>query len=119
MRTSEPQHEQQVRAIFEKLLKSKVIYFGDYKAIYCENCSEFLNYHQINSATQTCLMCAEDVSESSEASYFLKIKQNQNFLLDLINHQNFLTPPKYAKELNQNFLQQKLHDLAITRQNTT
>lgn len=112
MRTSFPSHVTKVQEIFTKLLSNNDIYLGLYKGNYCVVCEEYIL------KSETCNSCNSELKWIEEEAYFLKIEKHRERLIKHYkDNPNFLSPNSSVNELFQSFLNQKIPDLCITRNN--
>ncbi len=116
IRTTDPKHEEHVRNIFNKLLKDGKIYKGNYEGNYCSSCETFFTKTQLEE-DELCPECKAKTYPLKEESYFLKIKEEQKFIKDLITKKGFLVPNSRVNELVNSFVDNNLQDLSLTRKN--
>lgn len=121
-RTTNKKHEQAVAKQFSELLKKGVIYKGKYTGLYSVQDEEFLTkiqaiekdgkfYHPTS---------GHELEVVSHESYFFKMSEFANWLINYINENpNFIVPKKITNELMENFLNKGLEDLSISRDNFT
>ncbi|WP_406614508.1 methionine--tRNA ligase [Mycoplasma corogypsi] len=119
-RTTNQSHKTAIQHIFSKFLQDGYIYKGKYEGLYSVSDEEFLTetqavfkdgkYYHPQSNHELILV--------SEESYFFKMNQFAEWLIDYINqHPSFLAPQKLINEMMNNFLLKGLEDLSVTRTN--
>ncbi|QEH62398.1 methionyl-tRNA synthetase [Spiroplasma chinense] len=113
IRTTDEDHMKAVQKIFSLLLEKELIYPSEYKGKYCVSCEEFLTYEQMdeNFVHNVCKNVAKDFQEET---YMLKVSAFKDFLVDLFKT-NFLEPEARKKEMLNNFINNDLEDLSVTR----
>ncbi|QHX36234.1 methionyl-tRNA synthetase [Spiroplasma sp. TIUS-1] len=113
IRTTDEDHVEGVKKIFTKLLKQDDIYLGEYVGKYCTSCEEFLTKEQMdeNFRHSVCKNIAKDLSEET---YMLRVSKYHKFLVKLFET-NFLIPENRKSEMLNNFINNNLEDLSVTR----
>jgi methionyl-tRNA synthetase len=115
IRTTEPRHEEVVAAVFKKLQEKGDIYLGSYEGHYCVSCETFFTETQIKDADGVCPDCGGPVDVVREESYFFKLSNYSDRLLQYIDeHPDFIQPVSRRNEMV-NFIKQGLADLSISR----
>jgi len=114
IRTTEPRHTARVREIFRRLRKAGDIYKGTYEGWYCVQCESYFTDTQL--VDGNCPDCGRPVERAKEDSYFFKLSNYQDRLLDLLEREDppFLAPEARRKEMVA-FVKQGLEDLSISR----
>ena len=117
-RTTSLHHQKLVQQIFSKMLHLGWIYKGTYQGWYSVNDEEFIAegqalkiegkyYHPISN---------HPLELVTEESYFFKIKDFAAWLIEYIRqHPKMIQPSKIVAELKNNFFDQDLNDLSVTR----
>lgn len=118
IRTTDADHEKQVQNIFTKLYEKGDIYKGYYEGNYCVSCeSFFMDKDLVNGC---CPDCGGKVELAKEESYFLKLKNYQERLVEHIKtHPDFIQPESRKNEMLNNFLKNDLPDLCVSRTSFT
>ncbi|MCL2493994.1 MAG: class I tRNA ligase family protein [Clostridiales bacterium] len=114
IRTTEARHTARVREIFRRLRGSGDIYRGVYEGWYCVQCESYFTDTQL--VNGLCPDCGRPVERSHEDSYFFRLSDYQDRLLDLLEREDppFLAPEARRKEMVA-FVKQGLDDLSISR----
>ena len=114
IRSTEAQHEEDVKNIFTKLYDQGDIYKGEYKGYYCTPCETFWTEAQLEDGK--CPDCGRDVEYQEEESYFFRLSKYEDRLKELFkDHPEFLEPAFRQKEMLNNFIDKGLSDLSVTR----
>ncbi|MBO4395181.1 MAG: methionine--tRNA ligase [Eubacterium sp.] len=114
IRTTDPDHEEQVRKIFKKLYNRGDIYKGEYEGMYCTPCESFFTSAQL--VDGKCPDCGREVQKAKEEAYFLKLSKYQERLEKHIEeHPEFIQPESRKKEMINNFIKPGLQDLCVSR----
>jgi len=114
IRTTDKAHKKAVQNALQVLYDDGFIYKGEYEGFYCVGCEQYL--------TKTDLVdgkCPDHNREPEvlkEETYFLKLSQFQDELLQKIKDDEFIIEPKERKAEMVSFLEkQDLHDVSISR----
>ena len=114
MRTTDKDHEEIVKKIFNKMYENGDIYKGEYSGLYCTPCESFWTESQL--VDGKCPDCGREVQEKKEEAYFFKLSKYQDRLEDLFtNHSEFLVPETRVHEMYNNFIKPGVQDLCVSR----
>ena len=114
MRTTDKDHEEIVKKIFNKMYENGDIYKGEYSGLYCTPCESFWTESQL--VDGKCPDCGREVQEKKEEAYFFKLSKYQDKLEDLFtNHSEFLVPESRVHEMYNNFIKPGVQDLCVSR----
>ncbi len=114
IRSTDSQHEEDVKNIFKKLYDQGDIYKGEYKGYYCTPCETFWSEGQLEDGK--CPDCGRDVEYQEEESYFFRLSKYEDRLKELFKERpEFLEPQFRQKEMLNNFIDKGLSDLSVTR----
>jgi methionyl-tRNA synthetase len=114
IRTTDEDHKLGVQKAFQKMFDKGDIYKGHYEGNYCIGCETFFTDGQLLDEGG-CPDCGRPTTIVKEESYFFKLSNYQDKLLDLYkNNPEFILPKAKAKEII-NFVSGGLHDLSISR----
>ena len=109
IRTTDEDHERQVKKIFKKLYDQGDIYKSEYEGWYCTPCESFWTDSQL--VDGKCPDCGREVHKEKEESYFFKLSKYQKQLEQYINdHEEFIQPESRKNEMINNF-----QDLCVSR----
>ena len=114
IRTTDPDHEKQVKKIFTKLYNQGDIYKGYYEGMYCTPCESFFTESQL--VDGKCPDCGRPCQPAKEEAYFFKMSKYADRLIKHINeHPEFIQPESRKNEMMNNFLLPGLQDLCVSR----
>ncbi|MBR4801133.1 MAG: methionine--tRNA ligase [Clostridia bacterium] len=114
IRTTDADHEAQVKKIFNKLYEQGDIYKGSYKGWYCTPCESFWTESQL--VDGKCPDCGKEVKMAEEEAYFFKMSKYADRLMKYYDeHPDFIVPVSRKNEMVNNFLKPGLQDLCVTR----
>ncbi len=115
IRTTDEDHEKQVKKIFKKLYDQGDIYTGAYEGLYCTPCESFWTESQLDE-NGCCPDCGRPVQPAKEEAYFFKMSKYADRLIEHINtHPEFIQPVSRKNEMMNNFLLPGLQDLCVSR----
>ena len=113
IRTTDREHQDVVKLILVKVREKGDIYFSDYSGLYCFGCERFYTDRELTDGK-----CPDHLTEPeliSEANYFFRMSNYQDWLVDYIKkHPDFIRPERYRNEVLA-FLRDPLEDLCISR----
>ncbi|AGB40093.1 protein containing C-terminal region/beta chain of methionyl-tRNA synthetase [Halobacteroides halobius DSM 5150] len=114
VRTTTPEHKEDVQYIFKKLYDKGDIYKDKYEGYYCTPCETFWKERELNE-NDNCPDCDRDVEWMEEESYFFKMSKYEDQLLDFLDsNPDFIQPSKRRSEMI-NFIKDGLEDLCVSR----
>ena len=85
IRTTDEDHEKQVKKIFKKMYAKGDIYKGHYEGMYCTPCESFFTESQL--VDGKCPDCGRPCVPAKEEAYFFKMSKYAPRLIDYINTQ--------------------------------
>ncbi len=114
IRTTDECHEKAVQKIFEKLYNQGDIYKSNYEGLYCTPCEAFWSESQLIDGK--CPDCGRDVHLAKEEAYFFKLSKYKDRIIELYKERpDFLQPESRKNEMLNNFLNEGLEDLCVSR----
>ena len=114
IRTTDEDHEKQVKKIFKKMYAKGDIYKGHYEGMYCTPCESFFTESQL--VDGKCPDCGRPCVPAKEEAYFFKMSKYADKLIDYIKtHPDFIQPESRKNEMMNNFLLPGLQDLCVSR----
>ncbi len=114
IRTTEERHKKVVRDVFMKIYAKGDIYKSSYEGWYCTPCETFFTERQLGEG-KLCPDCQRPVELIKEESYFFRMSQYQERLLQHIqDNPDFIQPISRRNEMI-NFIKSGLEDLCISR----
>jgi methionyl-tRNA synthetase len=117
IRTTQERHKDVVKKIFQTLLDKGDIYLGEYEGYYCVPDEAFWTERQAKKGDKyICPDCEREVTLVKEKSYFFRMSNYQDRLLQYIEqHPEFIQPESRRNEMVNNFLKPGLEDLCVSR----
>jgi methionyl-tRNA synthetase len=113
IRTTEARHTSVVQSILTKVYDKGDIYFSEYEGLYCFGCERFYTERELVDGKCPDHLTAPTVI--SEANYFFRMSDYQDWLIDHIQrYPHFIRPERYKNEVL-SFLKEPLEDLCISR----
>jgi methionyl-tRNA synthetase len=113
IRTTDKKHVKTAAEIFTKVFDKKLIYKGTYSGLYCTGCEAF--YTEKDVPDGLCPIHQKPVENLSEESYFFKLSEFQQRIINHIQqHPDFIQPEARRNEIF-NRLKEPLKDLSVSR----
>lgn len=129
MRTTEPFHYEGVQNFWREISSNKTpkgnetIYKGFYEGWFCAPCAEFKTEDQYftpeGSDVPYCLIHERPLDKVAEESYFFRLSDYDEFLIDLIESSPTLVRPDARRNEVLSFVRGGLQDLSISRQKSS
>ncbi len=126
MRTTEPFHYEAVQNLWREIAKNKTpkgrenIYKGFYEAWFCPNCAEFKTETEFElrdgEDVPRCLIHERPLDKVSEESYFFRLSDYDEFLIEKIENDANLVRPEARRNEVLSFIKGGLQDLSISRE---
>ena len=113
VRTTEEQHKNVVRRLFQKSMEKGDIYLGEYEDWYCVPCEAYYTELQLNNGL--CPDCSRRPEKLKEESYFFKLSKYTQPLLDLLEKQKDFVMPEMRYNEVASFVKGGLKDLSVSR----
>lgn len=114
IRTTDEYHEKAVQKIFQKLYEKGDIYKSYYEGLYCTPCESFWSESQL--VDGKCPDCGREVHFEREEAYFFRLSKYKDRIIKLFNENpNFIQPDSRRHEMINNFLNEGLEDLCVSR----
>lgn len=128
MRTTEPFHYAGAKHLWEEIANNKTpkgndtIYKGFYEGWFCAPCASFKTedemYTPEGSETPFCLIHERVLDKVAEESYFFRLSDYDEYLIETIENTPGLVRPDARKNEVLSFIRGGLQDLSISRQKT-
>ncbi len=114
IRTTDAAHKKGVQKAFLEMYQKGDIYKGEYEGHYCVSCEAFFPETQLVDG-EFCPDCGRSTAIVQEESYFFKLSNYEQKLLEYYeSHPEFILPKSRANEVI-NFVKGGLKDLSVTR----
>ncbi|HMH44858.1 MAG TPA: methionine--tRNA ligase [Pyrinomonadaceae bacterium] len=129
MRTTEPFHSEGVSEVWRRVAKAKTpkghdaLYKGHYEGWFCAPCAAYKTEDEyakpaIEGEPPTCLIHETKLDRVSEESYFFRLSDYDEALLDLYERADFVRPESRRNEVK-SFVAGGLQDLSVSRLRTS
>jgi len=120
IRTTDEDHEEVVKEALSKLYSKGLIYRGIYKGWYCASCEKFYSEgeYEEQDGRKMCPTHKRELEWVEEETYFLKLSEYQDRVLELIRDGDVVRPRGYAREVVSKLEREGLRDLSIARPKT-
>ena len=126
MRTTEPFHYEAVQNLWRQIAANKTpkgnetIYKGFYEAWFCPNCAEFKTEteYELRDGEEVprCRIHERPLDRVAEESYFFRLSDYGDFLLDLLEANPQILRPESRRNEIVSFIKSGLQDLSISRE---
>jgi len=114
VRTTEPQHYEDVKHFFKRVLDNGYIYKGHYEGPYCVPCETFWTEAEL--VEGNCPQCSRPTQVMKEASYFFKLSEFRDWLIERIEkHPSAIRPESRRNEILSRLKKEELRDLSVSR----
>ncbi|HEY4301364.1 MAG TPA: methionine--tRNA ligase [Candidatus Didemnitutus sp.] len=114
IRTTEERHKKVVRAVLQQLFDQGQIYQAEYKGFYSTRQEQFLQ-DKDRSPDGSWPEIFGEVTEITEANYFFRLKQYQDWLVQFLAANPAFIFPAFRQKQVLEFLKEPLNDLCISR----
>jgi methionyl-tRNA synthetase len=115
IRTTQPRHERNVQAIFERLRENGDVYLGEYEGWYCVHDETF--WLESKLLEGRCPTCGREVQWISENDWFFRLsKYRERLTAHFRAHPQWVRPRSVYNEMMA-LLEEGLEDLSISRTN--
>ena len=114
IRTTDPHHGDAVQKLWKELEERGQIYLGHYEGWFCGSCNEFKDVEE-KVESPVCPIHEKPLDRVSEESYFFRLSEYQDRLLELYEtHPEFVQPEARRNEVI-SFVKSGLKDLSVSR----
>ncbi len=113
IRTTDKEHEKEVKNVLNYLYKKKYICKGYYESYYCVGCEQYKTESDLKDGK--CLLHNTKPELRKEEAYLFKLSKFQNQLLKLIQSGKYLILPEKRKNEVISFIKTGLKDISISR----
>ena len=114
IRTTAPRHRAAVHEIYRRVKANGFIYKGDYAGWYCVNCEAYAPETDPQTPA-ACPDCGRQTEWFSEDSYFFKLSEFQDRLLEHYEKNPLFIRPETRRNEITSFVKGGLRDLSISR----
>lgn len=113
IRTTDPQHERAVAALFRKLHDAGHLSLGDYEGLYCASCENF--YTEKDAPDFHCPTHKRPLEVVKEKNYYFRLSTFEPRLRELITTGQFAIEPTIRRNEILSLLDEGLRDVSFTR----
>ena len=113
IRTTEPRHEETVKAFLSKIYDNGYIYKGTYSGLYCVSCEDYYTDEQLIDGL--CPIHRGPVVTMSEDNWFFKLSAFEDRLLEWYASSPTAVRPETKRNEALSFIRGGLRDISITR----
>ena len=113
IRTTEPRHKKVVAELLQRLYDKGEIYLGEYTGFYSQRAEQFLQ--EKDRVDGKWPEVFGEVVEITEANYFFKLKNYQQWLIQYLEENPDFIVPAFRQKQVMEFLKEELNDLSISR----
>ena len=115
IRTTEPRHEEFVKALWKKAEDNGDLYLGEYEDWYCVGCESFKTEKELIQPGNLCPDHLKPVERVKEETYFFRLSKYEKPLLDLYARNPDFIQPESRKNEVISFVEGGLKDLSVSR----
>ncbi len=113
IRTTDADHEEEVKKVLQELFDKGFIYKGHYESYYCVGCEQYLTRSDL--VDGCCPLHKKEPELKKEEAYLFKLSSFQDQLLDLIENDKLQLLPLSRKNEMLSFIREGLKDISISR----
>ena len=113
IRTTDKEHEEEVKKVLQYLYDKKFIYKGFYEAYYCVGCEQYLT--QSDLVDGKCPLHKKEPELRKEEAYLFNLSSFQKKLFDLIKSGKYKILPEIRRKEILTFIESGLQDISISR----
>lgn len=115
IRTTSKHHAKAVKHLYKQIKKDGDIYKGKYEGLYCVECESYKTEKDLENGK--CPIHNKEPTELEEESYFFRLSNYEDELLEFFEKDpNFISPKGRKQELI-NKIEEGLEDISISRKN--
>ncbi len=113
IRTTDKEHEEEVKEVLQYLYDKKFIYKGVYESYYCVGCEQYLTKSDL--VDGKCPLHNREPELRKEEAYLFKLSSFQKQLYDLIKSGEYEILPEIRRKEILTFIESGLQDISISR----
>ncbi len=114
IRTTDKDHNETSKCLFQKVFENGDIYKSNYTGLYCEGCEAYKTLTELDENGKCLLHPTREIQKVEEENYFFRWSKYADFLKDLLSEKSFVLPDSRRKEML-SFVEQGINDLPVTR----
>ena len=113
IRTTDKEHEEEVKKVLQYLYDKNFIYKGFYESYYCVGCEQYLSKSDL--VDGKCPLHNREPELRKEEAYLFKLSSFQKQLYDLIESGEYEILPEIRRKEILTFIESGLQDISISR----
>jgi len=117
IRTTDQYHEKAVKEAFSYIYGKGLIYKAKYSGMYCVDCEKYYSpgeYIEVDGKPY-CPIHNKPLEYLEEETYYFKLSEFKDHLLDILENRDVVYPPQYAREVASKIRNEGLKDVSIAR----
>lgn len=117
IRTTDPYHEKAVKEAFSYIHGKGLIYKAKYSGMYCVDCEKYYSpgeYIEVDGKPH-CPIHNKPLEYLEEETYYFKLSEFKDYLLDILENKDVVYPQQYAREVASKIRNEGLRDVSVAR----
>ena len=117
IRTTDPYHEKAVKEAFNYIYGKGLIYKAKYSGMYCVDCEKYYSpgeYTEVEGKPH-CPIHNKPLEYLEEETYYFKLSEFKDYLLDVLENRDIVYPSQYAREVASKIRNEGLRDVSVAR----
>lgn len=117
IRTTDELHEKTVKEAFMYIYKKGYIYKARYSGLYCVECEKYYSpgeYVEVEGKPY-CPLHNKPLEYMEEETYYFKLSDFKDYLLDVLGNRDIVYPRHYAQEVLFKLKSEELRDVSVAR----
>lgn len=117
IRTTDPRHEKAVQEAFNYIYSKGLIYKARYGGYYCVDCEKYYSpgEYALVEGKPYCPIHNKPLEYLEEDTYYFKLSEFKEYLLDVLENKDIVYPPQYAGEVASKIRNEGLKDISVAR----
>ena len=117
IRTTDELHEKTVKEAFTYIYKKGYIYKAKYSGLYCVECEKYYSpgEYVVVEDKPYCPLHNKPLEYMEEETYYYKLSEFKDYLLDVLENRNIVYPRHYAQEVISKLKSEGLRDISVAR----
>ncbi|HKJ37018.1 MAG TPA: class I tRNA ligase family protein, partial [Solirubrobacterales bacterium] len=114
IRTSDPEHQQRVQEVIQRVHDNGYVYEGTYEGYYCPRCADFKTESEMGPGN-TCPIHEIELLLETEENWFFKLSAFQERLEALFEERPDFVQPDFRRNEALSFIKSGLRDVSLSR----
>jgi methionyl-tRNA synthetase len=117
IRTTDSYHEETVKYAFSYIYKKGLIYKASYSGLYCVECEKYYSpgEYVLVDGKPYCPLHNKPLEYMEEETYYFKLSEFKDYLLDVLKNKDIVYPRSYADEVVSKLEKEGLRDISVAR----